>query len=143
VIPAAPLLLCAAAAALFTSSDEGYVIPGVETGEVLINVHVWGEVMSPGTYEVPFDSDLITAMSEAGGPKETADLGRIRVVCDDNEFEYDLGDYLEGAGEPVPVLSPGVTIYVPRNTSDWWKEAIDIGYKVLVAVNLVWIMIDR
>ena len=140
--PVAPLLLCAAAA-WSLAADEGYVVPGVETGEVLINVHVWGEVVDPGTHQVPFDADLVTALSEAGGPNRSADLNEVRIVYDGIETEYDLSAYLEGTGEPVPVLSPGATIYVPTRESEWWKDAIDIGYKVLVAVNLVWIMVDR
>ncbi len=138
-----PLLLCAAAASCIAAGRESYVVPGVETGEVLMNIHVWGEVVSPGTYLVPYDADLISGLSEAGGPKTEADLGEIRIVYEGFEIQYDLGDFLEGAGEPVPALGPGATIYVPRREFEWWKEVIDIGYKVLVAVNLIWIMTER
>jgi hypothetical protein len=137
------LLLCTASAWCISGGGEGYVIPGVETGEVLMNVHVWGEVVRPGTYQVPFDADLVAAISEAGGPGGEADLGGVRLVYEGIEIEYDLDDFLEGAGEPVPALRPGATIYIPRRSFEWWKEAIDIGYKVLVAVNLIWLMTER
>jgi hypothetical protein len=36
-----------------------------------------------------------------------------------------------------------MTVYVPVARSEWWKEALDIGYKIIIAVNLVWIMLER
>ena len=137
------LLLCTAVAWCIAPGREGYVVPGVETGEVLMNIHVWGEVINPGTHLIPFDADLVSAISEAGGPRSEADLGGIRIVYEGVEIENDLGRFLEGTGEPVPALRPGATIYVPRRAFEWWKEAIDIGYKVLVAVNLIWLMSTR
>jgi len=137
------LLVCSTIAGCLASGSDGYVVPGVETGEVMMNVHVWGEVVSPGTHLVPYDADLIIGLSEAGGPTGDADLRDIRLVFEDFELEYDLSDYLDGISEPPPPLLPGTTIFVARRNIEWWKETIDIGYKVLVAVNLIWIMIDR
>ncbi len=132
--------------AVFTvhaSGLEGYVVPGVETGEVLINVHVWGEVVNPGTVQVPVGSDLVTAISAAGGPTGDADMGRVRLAGSLGESEFDLASFLDGDGPPPPVLEPGITVHVRRSTSDWWKEALDVAYKIIVAVNLVWIMTER
>ena len=131
-----------------SSGPEGYVFPGESETQILIRVHVWGQVHSPGTKEVPVGSDLLVALSEAGGPTVDADLGDVRifqgvsdpVVCQ----TYDLGDFLEGLSSiPPPVLGPGATVYVDRSSSDWWKEALDIFYKALVTANLVWIMLER
>jgi len=140
-----PVALIAALAASGASGSgmEGYFVPGIETGEVLMNVHVWGQVSSPGTHQVPAGCDLVAAISAAGGPGPHADLSRVRMVFDDSEYEYDLDDFLSGDGEPVPMLTPGMTVYVPVARSEWWKEALDIGYKIIIAVNLVWIMLER
>ncbi len=125
------------------SGLEGYVVPGLETGEVLMSVHVWGCVNVPGTQLLPAGSDLVAALSAAGGPSADADLTEVRMVFDSTESIYDLESFLMGEGPPVPSLVPGVTVYVPRSTSDWWKEALDVAYKLLVTANLVWIMLDR
>ncbi len=133
-------------AAVVTSAEgaDGYVVPGVETGEVLMTVHVWGEVRSPGTVLIPVGSDLVAALSAAGGPTGSADLGGVRVVYESGpDSEYDLDDYLDGEGDPVPVLTPGATVYVRQSRTAWWKDTIDFAYKIIVAVNLVWILAER
>lgn len=138
-----PLLLLMAAATVSATGMESYYVPGVETGEVLINVHIWGEVRTPGTFQVPVGSDLVAALSAAGGPVRTADLDNVKVVQGETEVEYNLADFLEAEGEPLPVLGPGATVYVPERGFEGWKEVIDFGYKILVAVNLVWVMTER
>ncbi|HRY60619.1 MAG TPA: SLBB domain-containing protein, partial [Candidatus Fermentibacter sp.] len=87
-----PLML----SALLSQGMGGYVVPGVETGEVQMNVHVWGEVLDPGTYLLPFDADLVEAVSAAGGPTAKADLDAVRIVTSLGEVEYDLAGFLRG-----------------------------------------------
>lgn len=141
------LLLLTAALALAPASAasgaEGYVVPGVQTGQVLMSVHVWGEVTNPGTQMVPADCDLVAALSQAGGPTAKADIRHIRVIIDGVESEYDLDSFLSGSGGPVPVMSPGATVFVPVSHADWWKDALNVAYTVLVTANLVWIMLQR
>ena len=136
-----PLLVLAAL--IQASGLESYYVPGVETGEVLISVHIWGEVRSPGTYRIPVGSDLVVALSAAGGPVGTANLDNVKVVEGSSEVEYNLADFLEAEGEPLPIMGPGATVYVPERGFEGWKEVIDFGYKILVAVNLVWLMTER
>jgi hypothetical protein len=120
-----------------------YTVPGIETGDVMMTVQVWGMVNSPGSLLVPWDADLVEVISAAGGPSQGADLGAVRIVTGPDESEYDLAGYLEGDGGLPPPMSPGTTVYVPEDRSDWWKEALDIFYKIIVTVNLVWVMAER
>lgn len=136
-------LLLLFAATLQTPGQEGFVVPGVETGGVVMSVHVWGEVQSPGTYLLPFDADVVAALSAAGGPSETANLGDVRIITPMGECDYDLDAFLRGEGGVSPALSPGATVYVSRSRSEWWIGALDVVYKVIVTVNLVWLMADR
>jgi protein involved in polysaccharide export with SLBB domain len=115
----------------------------VETDEVLMSIHVWGEVRSPGTYLVPVEADLIAGISAAGGPTSVAKLSDVRIVYDDAEERYDLARFLDAEGDPVPRLRPGATIHIPTRGFEWWKEVIDFSYKIIVAVNLIWIMSER
>ncbi|MBD3369464.1 hypothetical protein GF402_03780 [Candidatus Fermentibacteria bacterium] len=136
---ALPLL----AAVALTSGLEEYYVPGVESEGVQMSVHVWGEVRNPGTHRVPVNSDLVVALSAAGGPLSSADLDEVRIVYDSLEIEYDLEAFLQAEGSAVPVLKAGATVYVPRGSYEWWKDAVDFGYKILVAANLIWIMTER
>ncbi len=127
----------------FASGLQGYTVPGVETDEILMSIHVWGEIRNPGTYLVPVGSDLIVGISAAGGPTQHASLGDVSIVYEDLEIEYDLHNFLDAEGDPVPELLPGATIFIRTRSYEWWKEAIDFTYKIVVAVNLIWILIDR
>ncbi len=131
------LLIAVVAAA---SGLEGYTVPGLETQEVLMSIHVWGEVRDPGTHLVPAGSDLIAGLSAAGGPTSVANLGDVSIVYSDMEVEYDVSRFLEAEGEPVPEIMPGATIYVPTRNYEWWKDAVDFSYKIIVAANIIWIM---
>ncbi len=48
--------------------------------QILMNVNVWGYVAKPGQYVVPRNTDLITLISFAGGPREGADLSQVSIV---------------------------------------------------------------
>ncbi|MCD4776433.1 MAG: hypothetical protein K8S15_10340 [Candidatus Aegiribacteria sp.] len=128
---------------LYASGLERYTVPGVETDEVLMSIHVWGEVRSPGTHLVPVEADLIVGISVAGGPTSQAKLSDVRIIYEDSEIRYNLDHFLDAEGDPIPVLEPGATIHIPTNSFEWWKTAIDFSYKIIVAVNLIWIMTDR
>ncbi len=137
------VLILTVSLVLFASGLERYTVPGVETGEVLMSIHVWGEVRSPGTYLVPVDADLIAGISAAGGPTSKAKLSDVRIVYADSEIKYNLDRFLDAEGGPVPDLEPGATINIPTRNFEWWKSAIDFSYKIIVAVNLIWIMTQR
>ncbi len=139
-VPAAALLLSAASLA---SGIESYTVPGLETDRVRMSIHVWGEVGVPGTHLVPVGADLVAGISAAGGPTPEADLGGVSIVYEGSGVEYDLGDFLRAEGEPVPTLRPGATIHVPTRRYEWWKDAIDFAYKIIIAVNVVWLMLER
>ena len=137
------VLVITAVFVLYASGFERYTVPGVETDEVLMSIHVWGEVRNPGTYLVPVDADLIAGISSAGGPTSKAKLSDVRIVYEDSEIVYNLDRFLDADGGPVPDLFPGATIYIPTNSFEWWKTVIDFSYKIIIAVNLIWIMSER
>ena len=137
------VLVITAVFVLNASGLQGYTVPGVETDEVLMSIHVWGEVRNPGTYLVPIDADLIAGISSAGGPTSKAKLSDVRIVYEESEIVYNLDRFLDADGGPVPDLLPGATIYIPTNSFEWWKTAIDFSYKIIIAVNLIWIMSER
>jgi hypothetical protein len=133
-------MLLVFAAVLSASGMDGYTVPGLESQEVLMSIHVWGEVAVPGTYLVPVSSDLIAGISAAGGPTQTASLRDVRILYDDSEIIYDLDSFLQGEGDPVPELMPGATLYLRTRRYEWWKDAVDFTYKLIVTANIIWIL---
>jgi hypothetical protein len=142
-ILAALAALALLAGPVSSSGTEGYYVPGVDTGDVLMSVHIWGQVANPGTQQVPAGCDLVAALSAAGGPTSKASLDDIRMIVDGIETEYDLDAFLSGEGDSVPQLVPGTTIYVQESHSGWWRDAMTVAYTLLLTVNLVWVMSER
>ena len=48
--------------------------------QLLIKVNIWGFVQKPGQYFVPTDTDLISLISFAGGPREEAKLKKVKLI---------------------------------------------------------------
>lgn len=132
--------LLVTAAVLSASGLEGYTVPGLETGDMLMSIHVWGEVVTPGTHLVPVSADLIAGISAAGGPTATASLGEVRIIQDSTETTYDLEGFLEGEGEPVPILGPGATVYLRARRYEWWKDVVSFSYQIIVTGNILWLL---
>jgi len=136
------LLLLVSAALVRASGLEGYTVPGLDDREILMSIHVWGEVATPGTHLVPLSCDLIAGISAAGGPTSTASLSDVRIVVDSTETVYDLEGFLEGEGAPVPDLQPGATVYLRARRYEWWKDAVDFAYKIIVTANILWVILE-
>ena len=64
------------------SSISAYSYEGNRSGveRLKMNVYILGQVAKPGLYLVPDDTDFITLLALAGGPKEDAKLSKIRII---------------------------------------------------------------
>lgn len=94
-----------------------YLAPGLED-ELNIRVQIWGEVRVPGLYIVADGTDLIEAISMAGGPTADASLSGVKVVRFAGDFrgviDVDVNKYIESASEDATLwLQPNDTINVP------------------------------
>ncbi|MCK4572190.1 SLBB domain-containing protein [candidate division WOR-3 bacterium] len=86
--------------------------------EVLISIQVWGEVRSPGIYQVPTTTNLVEAISFAGGPTSRSDLGRVKLVKaikGKKMMFYDVNAYIKGEKRNPPILDSGDLVYIPQS----------------------------
>lgn len=79
-----------------------------EQNELLMRVNIWGFVQKPGQYMVPKDTDLISLISFAGGPREEAKIKKIKVIRNSTQAEAASGQsdqqfamQRNGAGQTV------------------------------------------
>ncbi|MBN1540809.1 hypothetical protein JW992_01595 [candidate division KSB1 bacterium] len=114
--------------------------------QVLMPVNVWGFVQKPGQYMVPFDTDLISLLSFAGGPREEAKITGIKVVRanqaqtaapDQTVIQVDVKKFLEsGDSNLIPVLRPGDTIVVSGTTFHFVSKFFDFAWRIAAIVQL-------
>lgn len=87
-------------------------------GKILIPVHIWGEVNKAGLHYIPSETDVVKALSLAGGPRTAAKLDNVKLTRVENneakEYKFDLS---EGGGTVAyqSKLNPGDTIFVEKN----------------------------
>lgn len=116
--------------------------------QVLMAVNVWGFVHKPGQYMVPYETDLISLLSFAGGPREEARIKSIRLVRPDNGsgqpqvIEVDVKKYLQNglAGE-IPVLRPGDTVVVSGTSFHFVNQFFEFAVRIGALIQ-VWALVD-
>lgn len=94
-----------------------YVFLGSEK-EPQINVQIWENIIRPGLYSVPRATDVVTLISLAGGPKEGADLSRVKIIRNNPHHEMitvNLSDYIKGKNQSVPILQPDDIVIIPQS----------------------------
>jgi len=110
--------------------------------ELLIPVNVWGFVKSPGQYMVPNNTDLLSLISYAGGPLESAKINKITVVRSYNDLKnsvltVNVKKYLQTGNERlIPVMKPGDTVIVKGTTFHWIQKFISFlgGFAVFAQI---------
>jgi protein involved in polysaccharide export with SLBB domain len=86
----------------------------------LIRIQVWGEVESPGIYYVTPSTNIVEAISFAGGPTSRANLSNVKLVRAIKEKEvsfFDVGGYLSGKIKNPPILESGDLVLVGQSLS--------------------------
>jgi hypothetical protein len=104
--------------------------------QVLMAINVWGFVIKPGQYMVPYNTDLISLLSFAGGPREEAKIKNIRIIRiaeNENEkvFTVDVKEFLK-TGDPSLnlFLKPGDTVVVSGTTFHLINQLFDFTWRV-------------
>lgn len=94
-----------------------YQYPGSGNEQLMINTYIWGQVKSPGLYQIPDNTDLLTLISSAGGPTEDAKLSKVKIIRPTTEGEkviyVDLQKYMKtGDMKLIPIMQPGDTVFI-------------------------------
>ncbi len=150
---AAALLLFAAACGTLRAQARSAVGGGRAaqyylgtTDQVLMPVNVWGFVNMPGQYMVPLETDLVSLLSWAGGPREDARIKRIRVVRTLAEgdssvvIDVDVKSYVDtGNLKENPILLPGDTVVVSGTTFYLVSKVFELGFRIAMIVQAIYL----
>jgi len=82
-------------------------------------IKVFGEVNSPGTFSFSAKGNLIDLLMRAGGVTRWAGVEQVRIITDGEPKLFNLKQYLDtGDKDLVPELTPGATVFVPRQEEE-------------------------
>ncbi len=116
---------------------------------ILIDVNLWGQVRSPGKYYVPYNTDLVSLLSIAGGPAPTAKLDDIRIVryarADSAVVEkvvrVDIDKFIETGEQNFPALLRGDTVIVPGGPISVLNTIITVTNAIFGIVNAIFLIV--
>lgn len=110
--------------------------------EVLMPVNVWGFVNKPGQYMVPYDTDLVSLLSYAGGPREEAKINGIKIVRNrsaagaDSVLVVDVKKFIKSADQDQnPILKPGDTVVVSGTTFHFVSNFFEFAYRIALVAQ--------
>jgi polysaccharide export outer membrane protein len=112
------------------------------TDSAQYNISILGNVAHPGKYRIRGVPNLLSAISEAGGPVEHSSLNNTVLVRGNTRTTLNLGDYLSPGtdGPPQPLLYPGDVVYVPRSVwptlSEWGIIVGILSSGIIIANSL-------
>lgn len=125
------------------NNASAYSYTGTMSGQEKLKIytHIWGQVSKPGLYIVPDDTDLMTLLSLAGGPKEDAKLTRVRIIrptSSGNKIIWvNLKQYMDTGDEKlIPVMQPGDTVILSGTVFYAFTRVTDFLSKVAIALSL-------
>lgn len=114
--------------------------------QLLIKVNIWGFVAKPGQYLVPSDTDLISLISFAGGPRDGSRLSNIKLIRAEKSsngknkiIKINVNKFIETGQESlIPRLQPGDTIIVSGST--WYHVNDFLGFitKIATLIQIYW-----
>ncbi len=94
--------------------------------EFFIKVRVWGFVKAPGIYYLPPSSNILDAISAAGGPRSGANLSNVKLIRATGEkITYiNINKYIKGEKVGIPYLQVGDMIYIQESFFDKFINAV-------------------
>lgn len=116
---------------------------------ILIDVNLWGQVGNPGKYYVPYNTDLVSLLSIAGGPAITAKLDDIRIVryaradtaVVEKVVRVDIEKFIETGEQSFPSLLRGDTIIVPGGPISVLNTIITVTNAIFSIVNAIFLIV--
>lgn len=94
-------------------------VSGERTSGVLIKVNLWGAVNKSGIHYVPHETDFVSLLSYAGGPKGNANLedAYIKRKTKDSEeiIPVNIRDLVGSNSSHNPSIYPNDIIVIPEN----------------------------
>ena len=112
-------------------------------GIIMIKINIWGNVNNPGSHLVYDGIDLASLLSSVGGPKDGANLKKIRLyreIPDENEkviYEIDFEQFIRtGDRTNFIKIKPNDTIIVPQKLSSSLLKQIGTINTVFSLVTL-------
>ena len=104
-----------------------------QDGVIRMYVNIWGHVNRPGTHLVYDGIDFVTLLSISGGPKEGANIAKIKLIRDEPDengkhvFNIDFTEFVNsGNKETFIEIKPNDTIIIGEKTGHMLMSNLNV-----------------
>ena len=125
----------------FQISSERYLTD--KTGNIMMNVNIWGQVNSPGSHLVYDGIDFASLLSVVGGPIDGANLKNVRIYREipdaDGSLVYhiDLNEFISSGNRSKFIkIKPNDTIIVPQKFSSYLLKQVGTINTLFSIINI-------
>jgi protein involved in polysaccharide export with SLBB domain len=112
------------------------------------SVSIFGAITHQGPVPVTRQTDLMSALTQAGGPTADADLSKVKIVRRNGmrsvHMKVNLNDYIDKANpEGNPTLMPGDTVFLARHGSGGFMSAVQIVTPLIALASAIVLLVRR
>lgn len=133
----------------YPRTGERYITDSAD-GRIKMWVNVWGHVTRPGSYLVYDGIDLATLLSITGGPKQGANLSRIKLYRELPDADGDMSKTINltkflktGDRDEFARILPNDTFVIPQSTGSYLVSNLNIVNTLINIYNLYTIALLR
>ena len=115
-----------------------------KSGEILMNVNIWGHINTPGSRIVPAGTDFVSLFSEVGGPLNGSNLSNIklyRAYPDSNGFSVysvNLNSFIKnGDRSGFFKIKPNDTIIVKKKKLYYLIEQLNMFNSIIGITTII------
>jgi len=112
---------------------------------VFVKVKVWGFVKNPGIYYLPPSSNVLDAISSAGGPRGGANLSNVKLIRANPKgvIYININKYIKGNEVEIPYIQPGDMVYVQQSFFDKFIDAVRFLAIITGSVGVIYQVIYK
>jgi hypothetical protein len=134
----------------FTSEAHRTTSPKYSTnldGDIMIYINVLGEVNNPGRHLVSEGIDFATLLSQIGGPKNGANMSKVKVFRNSSEktsevFIINLKKFIKyGDRSDFMIIKPNDTIIFPETISGFIFSRIN-NFNTILSLFSIYVTIN-
>jgi len=125
----------------FQISSERYLTN--TNGNIMMNVNVWGHVSTPGSHIVYDGIDFASLLSIVGGPKDGANLKKVRIYREIPDvdgslvYQIDLNEFINtGNRSKFIKIKPNDTIIMPQKFSSYLFKQVGTINTLFGLINI-------
>jgi len=113
--------------------DVSRLKSGGDAAEDAQSIIIFGEVNRSGRFSYKKNASVVDMLMRAGGVTRYGSVEQIRIITKGKPQQFNLKNYLDTGNQALlPILQPGSTIFVPKET-----ETVKTGSTIIYVMGEV------